>query len=111
MLLELFLVILALLWILHIKRTKKYPLGPFSIPLIGTIDMFQRSKSPNEILFSEKYFTYEKFCTFYVGPIVSVLINDFKIAKELFSRDEFSGNMRNDQVSLQTYKSNQTIHQ
>ena len=90
--LELFLLLFTLLWILHIKRVKKFPPGPFSIPLIGTVDMFQRSKSPNEILFSEKYFSYDKFCTFYVGPLVSVLINDFKIAKELFSKDEFSGN-------------------
>ena len=89
---EFLLIIFTLLWIIHFKKIKKLPPGPLSIPIIGTWDIVKKIDSATEIFFSEKYFVYEKFCSFFIGPsIVTIMINDFKVAKELFSKDEFSG--------------------
>ena len=95
--LELLLLIFAFLWIIHLKKRKGLPPSPFSIPIFGTLDTFRKFDRATEILFNEKYFDYKYFCPFFVGPsVVTILINDFKLAKELFSKDEFSG--KNDEI-------------
>merc|ERR1712012_233218 len=74
------------------KRTKALPHGPFSVPIFGTLDIFINPASATGIVFNEKYFCFKELCTFFLGPtLVLVLINDYKLAKELFNKDEFSG--------------------
>ena len=90
---ELTLCFFALLWILHFQRKKTLPPGPYSIPILGTVELFQGEKQ-NKGFFKDKYNEFQDFCTFFLGPKqVLILINNFKIVKELFSKDEFSGNI------------------
>ena len=91
---ELLLLFFGLLWLNHIITKRSLPPGPFSIPIIGTLDIFQKGKSIIEILFREKYYSYQPFCTFFIGPSFFrcfILINDFLLAKEFFMKEEFSG--------------------
>ena len=88
--LELFLFILALLCIYHIQIKSKLPPGPFSIPILGTVDIFR--KKHEAVTFAEEYFKYKDFCTFFMGPLVKlIMVNEFKLVKDIFNRDEFSG--------------------
>ena len=88
--LELFLFILALLCIVHIQIKRKLPVGPFSIPILGTVDIY--TKKNTALTFAEEYFKYKDFCTFFMGPLVKlIMVNDFKLVKDIFNRDEFSG--------------------
>ena len=90
--LELFLFILALLCILHIRIKRKLPPGPFSIPILGTLDIY--TKKGGALNFAEEYFKYKEFCTFFMGPLVKlIMVNDYKLVKDIFNRDEFSGNI------------------
>ena len=92
MLIEFAIIIFGLLWLLHFQRTKALPHGPFSVPIFGTLDIFINPASATGIVFNEKYFCFKELCTFFLGPtLVLVLINDYKLAKELFNKDEFSG--------------------
>ena len=90
---ELLICVVGLLWFLHYQKIKKLPDGPFSIPILGTSELFtNRSRSLVGLFFQEKFQSYKDFCTFYVGTSsVVVLVNDFKLVKELFAMDEFSG--------------------
>ena len=90
---ELLICIVVLLWFFHYQRIKKLPDGPFSIPIFGTSELLtNRSRSLIGLFFQEKFLCYKDFCTFYVGTSgVVVLVNDFKLVKELFAMDEFSG--------------------
>ena len=98
MLLELFLCVFVLVCFIHIQKKRRLPPGPFSIPILGTLDIYSYSntdKTVFSLFFSDKYIKkpYNDFCTFFLGPsAVLVIINDFKLVKELFSKDEFSGN-------------------
>ena len=87
------LLFIALLWILHIQKLRRFPQGPFSLPLLGTLDLYTSKKSIIEVFFQKKYWhRYQDFCTYFLGPSrVVISINDFQLAKELFNRDEFSG--------------------
>ena len=88
----LFLCFVTLLCILHIKKRRRLPKGPPSIPIFGSIDLFTKGNLLKAI-FNEEYYTkYNDFCTFFLGPRkVLVVINDFKICKELFNKEEYSG--------------------
>ena len=89
---ELIISFVILAWILHYQRIKRLPPGPFSLPILGTLDfIIPSNKSFVERFFSAKFMNYKDFCPIYLGNYVIVLINDFKLAKELFSKDEFSG--------------------
>ena len=91
--LELFFIIIGLLCFYHFRKIKRLPHGPFSVPILGTLDIFTNySGSPASIFFSEKFFGFKDWCTIFLGPsLVLVLINEFKLAKELFGKEEFSG--------------------
>ena len=93
MALELLLITIVLLCLHHYRRTRGLPPGPPSVPLLGTLDIFMNySGTAPSILFGEQYFGFREWCTIFLGPsLVLVLINDFKLAKELFAKDEFSG--------------------
>ena len=88
--LELILLIVVLLWINHFKKRRSLPHGPFSIPIFGTLEIIKTKLS--EGLTTHKYNEYRDFCTFFLGPsMVLIVINEIKLAKELFSKEEFSG--------------------
>ena len=93
MALELLLITIVLLCLHHYRRTRGLPPGPPSVPLLGTLDIFMNySGTAPSIIFGEQYFGFREWCTIFLGPsLVLVLINDFKLAKELFAKDEFSG--------------------
>ena len=90
---ELVICIFSLLWILHIQKRRKLPLGPVSGPLFGTLELFTTKKKFLEFITDEKHNKcYKDFCSFYLGPfLVLIVINNYKYAKELFNKDEFSG--------------------
>ena len=93
MALELLLLAMGLLFLHHCGRVRGLPPGPLSVPLLGTLDIFTNySRTATSIVFGEKFFGFREWCTIYLGPsLVLVLINDFKLAKELFAKEEFSG--------------------
>ena len=93
MVIELLLITIVLLCLHHYRRTRGLPPGPPSVPLLGTLDIFMNySGTAPSIIFGEQYFGFSEWCTIFLGPsLVLVLINDFKLAKELFAKDEFSG--------------------
>ena len=93
MALELFLIAIGVLCLHHYRRTRGLPPGPLSVPLLGTLDLFTNySGTATSIVFGEKYFRFREWCTIFLGPsMVLVMINDYKLAKELFAKDEFSG--------------------
>ena len=93
MALELFLIALGLICLRHYQRTSSLPPRPLSVPLLGTLDIFTNySGTATSIVFGEQYFGFREWCTIFLGPsLVLVLINDFKLAKELFAKDDFSG--------------------
>ena len=93
MALELLLLLLSLLCLHHYRKTRALPPGPPSVPLLGTLDIFTNySGTATSIVFGERYFGFKDWCTIFLGPtLVLVLINDFKLARELFGKDEYSG--------------------
>ena len=93
MLIELLVTFIILTVIIHIQKRSRLPGGPFSLPVIGTVDLFIKSENPVKQFFLERHYKkYEDFCSFFLGPVgVLIVINDFKICKELFGKAEFSG--------------------
>ena len=93
MFIELLVSFVLLIFVIHIQKRSKLPGGPFSLPIIGTVDLFTNSENPLKQFFLEKnYKKYEDFCSFFLGPVgVLIVINDFKTCKELFGKAEFSG--------------------
>ena len=65
---ELVICIFSLLWILHFQKRRKLPLGPFSVPLFGTLELFTTKKKFLEFITDEKHNKcYKDFCSFYLG--------------------------------------------
>ena len=93
MVFELFLVLLGLIWFSHYQKLLKLPPGPFSLPLIGTIQVLRNGVGAQAVL-SPKYHKYGDFYTICLGPMTLIVINDFQLSKELFAKDEFSGNFQ-----------------
>ena len=90
---ELLICIISLLWIMHFQKRRNLPSGPFSVPFFGTLELFTTKKKFLEFLTDEKHYKcYKDFCSFFLGPsLVLIVINEYKYAKELFNKDEFSG--------------------
>ena len=86
-------ILLALIWLHHFQKLLKLPPGPFSLPLIGTVRILLDGTGTGAIV-SPKYQKYQDFYTLCFGPMTLVVINDFQLSRELFSKDEFSGNSR-----------------
>ena len=84
-------ILLALIWLHHFQKLLKLPPGPFSLPLIGTVRLLLDGTGTGAIV-SPKYHKYQDFYTLCFGPMTLVVINDFQLSRELFSKDEFSGN-------------------
>ena len=105
MVFELILVLLGLIWFSHYQKLLKLPPGPFSLPLIGTIQVLQNGVGAGAAL-SPKYHKYGDFYTICLGPMTLVIINDFQLGKELFAKDEFSGNFQKQFFFVNTHSLN-----
>ena len=70
----------------------RFPPGPPHIPIAGSLPFLfgigvERYVSP-------KIVSYGPVTGMYLGTYPSIMINDWKLAKSLFMREEFSGRMR-----------------
>ena len=86
---ELLILFLSIVTFLHYYLKYQLPPGPFSIPLIGTIGILGRISGGG--ICNVKWHKYQKMYTVFIGRMVIVVINDFKLTKELFAKEEFSG--------------------
>lgn len=90
--LELGIILLTLLFVLHYKKVKELPPGPFSLPIIGTVGLWSNGGgAKGSAVFNPEYFGYKDWYTLFIGNLNYVILNDYKLNKDLFSRDEFSG--------------------
>nr|AKH03506.1 cytochrome P450 3041B1 [Paracyclopina nana] len=84
----------GVLFYLHHAKIRRYPPGPLSLPIVGTVDTLINGGKAG-ILAEQKYYKYGPMMSFFVGSsTVFVIINDFQLAKDLFLRDEFSGRLK-----------------
>jgi hypothetical protein len=91
MILWLILILIGLAFWLHHEKKKRYPPGPPSVPLLGSLGVVLNSQRAAAFTSSDLY-QYGDMTTLYFGPSrVVIMINNFQLAKELFSKDEFSG--------------------
>ena len=88
---EILLLLFTILWITHHRRKSKLPPGPFSLPVIGTIQLHLDGAGAGAAM-SPKYYKYGDLYTIHVATMPLIIINNIQLAKELFSKDEFSGN-------------------
>ena len=92
-------VALGTLWMLcyviykkHKKICKSLPPGPPSLPWIGSIPFLDRKRGMADAVVNESHYHYDPYlCTVWIGVRSIILIQDFSLAKELFSLDEISG--------------------
>ena len=106
MLLELLLLIIGLVTYLHYKKRSQLPPGPFSVPIIGTL-VNHKKGNPDSVM-SPDYYKYGEMYTLFVGPFTTfVIINDLQLAKDLFSRDEFSGDFHSLYILIPNFRFSQ----
>ena len=68
------------------------PPGPPSLPFIGSIPFVDKKRGWADVLMNESLYKYDpNLCTVWVGSRPFIVIQNFALAKELFSRDEFTG--------------------
>ena len=86
-------VCILLLVLLFIRRRKYYynlPPGPPAVPILGSFP-FLRGNGNSDKLTDKSLEKYGKdFVTLWLGSDLTILIQDFNVAKELLSKDEFS---------------------
>ena len=74
------------------KKPRKFPPGPPRLPLVGSVPFL--SGRGVEKYFGEKVVSYGPVTGLYVASDPFVVINDWKLAKILFRKEEFSGRPR-----------------
>ena len=74
------------------KKHRKFPPGPPRLPIFGSLP-FLHGKGV-ERYFSEKVVSYGPVTGLYIASDPMIVINDWKLAKTLFRKDEFSGRPR-----------------
>jgi len=82
-------VILLLAWFKMSIRPKNFPPGPVNVPFLGSVlrlDVRNLTKS-----FSKLKLRYGDIFSVYVGGTPVVVLNSYKLIKEAFEREEFSG--------------------
>ncbi|GFT91336.1 cytochrome P450 18a1, partial [Nephila pilipes] len=82
------LIVLVLKWLLLDKNVKKCLPGPIGLPIVGYIPFM--SKKPH-IKFTELSKTYGPLYSVRLGSVDIVVITDYEIMKEAFSKDSFMG--------------------
>ena len=80
----------------HKKRCKSLPPGPPSLPIVGSIPFLNAKKGYPDAITKECHkYKDQKLYTVWMGPLSIVVIQDFDLCKEMFSRDEFSSRPNN----------------
>ncbi|GFS87503.1 hypothetical protein NPIL_684011 [Nephila pilipes] len=82
------LVVLVSLWLTSGKSSKKQLPGPTGLPIVGYIPFM--TKKPH-IKFTELSETYGPIYNVQLGSINIVVITDYELMKETFSKDSFMG--------------------
>ena len=97
------------IFLLYKRKGNKYdnlPPGPFALPLIGSIPFLKGKGGPVGWMVDKSLYKYGKdFCTIWMGTIPFIWIQDYKLAKELFAKDEFS-----DRLNLWYFKNVRGSH-
>ena len=80
-----------LIYTKHKKRCQALPPGPPSLPIVGSIPFLKAKRGyPDAITKECQEYHHQKLYTVWMGPLSIVVIQDFALAKDLFSQDEFS---------------------
>ena len=74
------------------KRPVRFPPGPPHIPIVGSVPFL--SGNGVEKYVSPRVASYGPVTGMYVGSYPFIMINDWKLAKSLFLREEFAGRIR-----------------
>jgi len=87
-------IFLLLIFIKYVfKRPIRFPPGPPYIPIAGSVP-FLRGLGVEKYV-SDKIASYGPVTGMYLGSYPFIMINDWKLAKSLFLREEFSGRISN----------------
>ena len=74
------------------RKPVKFPPGPAAIPIFGSLP-FLVGKGPEK--FVNEYITsYGAVTGIYTGSYPTIVINDWKLAKSLFQREDFAGRIK-----------------
>jgi len=92
-LMTLFLLLMFKLLINWFKKPEKFPPGPPTVPILGSLPFLPGSGI--EKFVSEYIASFGKVTGLVAGSNYIVMINDWKLAKSLFAKEEFSGRLRN----------------
>ena len=74
------------------KKPHGFPPGPIRIPIAGSVP-FLRGIGVEKIVNSDVS-SYGPVTGLFAGMYPMVMVNDWKLAKSLFAREEFSGRLR-----------------
>ena len=85
-------ILLYLIWQRHQKMVRKYPPGPTALPFIGSIPFLNpKNGNADSVLDKSFYKIASDMYTVWLGHTPLIIIQDFNLAKDLFSREEFCG--------------------
>eukprot|EP00093_Oithona_nana_P013662 13662.XXX_526995_528524_1 [CDS] Oithona nana genome sequencing. len=93
MFIELLILLISLITFRHYYLKSQLPAGPFSLPLLGTVGVIKNRGSGGVV--AEAWQKFDKMYTLFLGSGILVVINDYKLTKELFAKEEFSGRSNN----------------
>ena len=86
------LILCYLIYQRHKRICKAFPPGPTSLPVIGSIPFIGMKRGIVAALIDRCLYKYDpNLCTLWIGNKSIIVIQNFELAKDLFSRDEFSG--------------------
>ena len=74
------------------RRPPRFPPGPFGLPIMGSHPFLPGEGTDKYV--SEKITSYGPVTGLFSGSYPLIVINDWKMAKSLFAREEFSGRIR-----------------
>ena len=94
LILFLLIVTLALATFHWYYKRRRLPPGPPAVPLLGSLPFLDLRRGLTDWTLDPRV-TKHRLATVSVGPKNLFIINDFKLAKELFEKEEFSGRNSN----------------
>ena len=90
--LALFLLLFVFLHLRIMKRSKSLPPGPPALPILGSVPFLNTKNGHVQGLVDKTlYHFHPKLSTVWIGFIPTIIIQDYQLAKDICSRDEFSG--------------------
>ena len=75
-----------------LRKSSKFPPGPPSVPIFGSLP-FMPGRGIEKFV-SDYVASFGPVTGIQAGSYPGVMINDWKLAKSLFSKEEFSGRLR-----------------